>query len=151
VNLLLNALLASKDARIWYIIFNGKIYNRKNNFKAEKYTGVNAHKHHLHLSVSDDPKLYDDAREWNLTSAANPEPVKTEPQTSLPNILKKGDKGVDVARLQKRLFELGFLKGRIDGDFGEATLAAVKSAQFAHKLDVDGIAGRQTFGALGLR
>jgi peptidoglycan hydrolase-like protein with peptidoglycan-binding domain len=39
--------------------------------------------------------------------------------------LREGSKGNDVRKLQKRLKELGFNPGLIDGEFGPATEAAV--------------------------
>ena len=43
-------LLARSDKRISYIIFNGKIASYKRNYKWRKYTGINPHKTHIHIS-----------------------------------------------------------------------------------------------------
>ncbi len=57
------------------------------------------------------------------------------------------DSGPDVIELQELLCAHGFgLK--IDGDFGNATEAAVKACQRQHNLKIDGIAGPQTWAAL---
>ena len=45
-------LLARSDKRISYIIFNGKIASWKRNYKWRKYTGINPHKTHIHISFT---------------------------------------------------------------------------------------------------
>ena len=66
------------------------------------------------------------------------------------SILREGSSGPEVAKLQERLRELGFNPGRIDGDFGPATRAAVIAFQQSEGLVADGIAGPRTQAALGL-
>lgn len=56
-------------------------------------------------------------------------------------VLKNGSRGSNVEKLQKRLQELGYYNGAIDGDFGDLTEKAFKSFQKAAGLYVDGIAG----------
>lgn len=75
-----------------------------------------------------------------VTSAAGP--TKTPAASS--STLKKGSTGADVKKLQTRLKELGYLKGSADGDFGDATEAAVKAFQAQNGLTVDGKAGANT-------
>lgn len=68
--------------------------------------------------------------------------------------LQKGSEGEDVKTLQKRLNEmrtrlgLTYAKLQVDGDFGNATLAAVKTFQAARKLTIDGIVGNNTWTAI---
>lgn len=65
---LADALVRSRDARIKYIIWNRQICSsKKQPWKWRSYAGKNAHKHHLHISVDASEKLFDDARQWNLT------------------------------------------------------------------------------------
>ena len=45
-------LLARLDKRISYIIFNGKIASYKRNYKWRKYTGINPHVSHIHISFT---------------------------------------------------------------------------------------------------
>lgn len=68
----------------------------------------------------------------------------------LDTILNIGDSGDAVRSLQEKLIKLGFSCGDAgaDGDFGQATLNAVKKFQEKMKLGVDGIAGNQTLTAL---
>jgi peptidoglycan hydrolase-like protein with peptidoglycan-binding domain len=64
--------------------------------------------------------------------------------------LSKGSKGDEVKKLQKALVDAGYDVGNtgIDGSFGSKTLAAVKQYQKDNGLKVDGIAGKNTLGAL---
>lgn len=68
-------------------------------------------------------------------------------------ILRRGEHGDDVRGLQRELNRLGMRDSRghalrEDGAFGERTREAVLAYQRAHGLQVDGIAGRETFGSL---
>lgn len=64
--------------------------------------------------------------------------------------LKKGSEGDDVKELQEKLIALGYDLGKYgaDGDFGSATLTAVKAFQKDHGLTVDGIFGKKSYAAL---
>ena len=59
-----------------------------------------------------------------------------------------GMTGSSVRHLQQALVEQGY-EIDVDGDFGDATFAAVSHFQEANDLDVDGIAGPSTWAALG--
>lgn len=59
-------------------------------------------------------------------------------------ILKKGDQGEDVKRLQSAL------EITTDGDFGNKTEEAVKKFQKENGLTADGVAGQKTLAKLGL-
>ena len=61
--------------------------------------------------------------------------------------LSEGATGQPVVDLQTRLNVWG-ANLTVDGDFGPATLAAVKAFQTAHNLTVDGVVGPQTWAAL---
>jgi hypothetical protein len=68
---LAEALLASRDPRIKYVISNKKIAASYATGGAaawtwRPYSGANAHNKHCHVSVSDDPAKYDDPKQWNL-------------------------------------------------------------------------------------
>ncbi|MCY0907972.1 MAG: peptidoglycan-binding protein [Sulfobacillus thermotolerans] len=63
--------------------------------------------------------------------------------------LGEGDNGFDTVGLQVILQNLGFYLGRIDGYFGRATREAVRAFQKAFGITVDGVAGSETFYALG--
>jgi len=62
--------------------------------------------------------------------------------------LKRGMQGEEVATLQRRLVARGFSPGRIDGDFGPGTDAAVRAFQASEGLLVDGVVGARTLAAI---
>ena len=66
------------------------------------------------------------------------------------DILRRGCKGSKVIELQTMLTQLGYDIGScgIDGDFGKATMAAVKQFQTDHNLEADGVVGTNTWEAL---
>jgi hypothetical protein len=43
---------AKQDKRISYVIYNGKICSKILNWKWRKYSGINPHKRHLHISFT---------------------------------------------------------------------------------------------------
>lgn len=61
-----------------------------------------------------------------------------------PGAMRIGDDNSDVKKLQKALKILGYYDGRLDGDYGTGTTAAVKAYQKDHGLEDDGVAGRST-------
>ncbi|MGM9507777.1 peptidoglycan-binding protein [Larkinella sp. GY13] len=63
--------------------------------------------------------------------------------------LQLNSSGADVVRLQEKLKALGFNPGKIDGDFGTGTEAAVIAFQRSEGLLADGIVGLKTLRALG--
>lgn len=64
--------------------------------------------------------------------------------------LGQGMTGPDVFELQEALLSLGYRLPQYgsDGDYGEETKAAVEEFQQDYRLDVDGVAGRETIAAL---
>lgn len=143
------AIRASGDPRVDYIIWNWKIANSGQPWR--KYNGKNGHTHHFHVSVDTSKSLYDDTRPWQIGMASAgiveravaavqkvvaPKPLKYP-------TLKRGSKGADVRKLQATL------KIKVDGDYGPATEAAVRAAQKAHQIIADGICGPYTWRAIG--
>lgn len=62
-------------------------------------------------------------------------------------VLRVGSSGLSVSQLQQNLRKLGYHL-HIDGDFGPATMVAVKSFQDSQGLVADGIAGPATLGRI---
>lgn len=79
---------------------------------------------------------------------ASPPPKDSSPYDR--PYLKVGNKGEDVLRLQRRLAELGYNPGPLDGIFGSRTEAAVREFQRRAGLQTDGIVGPATRLPLGL-
>lgn len=58
--------------------------------------------------------------------------------------------GQDVLDVQTKLDALGYALGELDGEYGPATAGAARAFQRDHGLDVDGIVGPITSGALAI-
>ncbi len=83
---------------------------------------------------------------WSSSKRMNVAALLGDDQTTsgITAILRAGSLGQDVRRMQE------VLKIVADGIFGPMTLAAVKDYQSQNGLTVDGIAGPQTLGHMGL-
>lgn len=69
---LADQLVKHKDSRINYVIWNHKICSStKEPWKWRRYSGVNAHTHHVHVSLIQKPTLYDSERPWVLDFPSN--------------------------------------------------------------------------------
>lgn len=87
-----------------------------------------------------------------ITATATPAPTLTPTPVPTPAItpnsayrtIQMGDKGEPVKLLQRRLTELGYYSGEIDGVFGNQTRRAVERFQYYQGLSADGIAGKRT-------
>lgn len=77
------------------------------------------------------------------TASGSRVPTKSPP-VNLP-VLRLGEEGAPVKRLQQRLQALGLFKGSIDGIFGSETENAVKAAQRRYRLKPDGVVGSATW------
>lgn len=144
---LAEALVASRDNRIKYIISNGEIVSGQTGASPwvwRKYNGSNPHTKHVHISVRGEKALYDLTEDWAIpgVSPAKASKPAVEPKDPL---LKRGASGDAVLRLQKLL---GFTGKALDGKFGKGTEDAVKAFQLANKLEADGRVGVYTWDAL---
>lgn len=54
------------DPRTKYVIFAGKIYNASVARRWRPYDGPNKHHHHLHISVEETQKHFDDTTPWRI-------------------------------------------------------------------------------------
>jgi hypothetical protein len=64
---IVQALVASRDSRIKYIIWNHQILNSQvQPWTWRAYNGTNPHTHHFHLSVKDSKAMYDSADPWQV-------------------------------------------------------------------------------------
>jgi len=92
-------------------------------------------------NTSDEPEV----RTLNLSHI-----MRYDDRTANWRVLNQGKKGDDVAQLQFRLVERGYLDdwGDVDGIFGSGTYNAVWQYQSDHGLYADGIAGSATLHAM---
>jgi len=65
-------------------------------------------------------------------------------------LLGRGSNGPEVIELQKKLAQLGYVVGAVDGKYGPKTEGAVRRFQKERGLRVDGLAGTQTIKELKL-
>lgn len=121
-------LIASRDPRIKYIIFMRRIWYASSRNEVY-YDGVNAHDHHLHLSVQPDG-LGDQAQKWNLPLFGLPTPTPS-PTPSTGTYCKYGDKSDHVLKLQQHMTTAyrGYNTYTPTGFYGDATQAGVKEFQ----------------------
>lgn len=71
-------------------------------------------------------------------------------EESIYAVSRQGSTGNEVKSIQKKLKELGYYKGEIDGIYGSKTKSAVISFQKNCGLTADGICGKTTLLYLGL-
>jgi len=143
---LANELVASRDPRIKYIIWNNRIIESSGNsaWQWKSYSGSNPHEQHLHLSVV--ALLASDNTRWNLPMFSGSAPARQPggrssgvgKSGSLPTI-RRGSRGDYVAYVQR------YLCVNADGIFGQNTEAAVRRYQAQQRLAVDGIVGPNTW------
>jgi hypothetical protein len=146
-NKLVADLLASSKARLFYIIFNGSIWSRSNNWVKKPYDGDDQHTDHVHVSglAADD----ENAASW-LTGTTTPTPAPTTDwmdtlvKDRLP-LLKLGSTGWQVGLWQQILQHHNFAI-RVDDDFGKATKAATLALQKKYGAEgLDGEVGPETW------
>ena len=85
----------------------------------------------------------------SATATATPAPTATPtpaPTFQVPDAtVRKGSTGADAKLVQQRLKDLGYLTGAVDGNFGTASVTALKTFQSRHGLEADGVAGQSTY------
>lgn len=86
----------------------------------------------------------------SVISAAHTYAAPISTNDSISVLSKLGSRGEEVRRIQKKLKELGYYKGAVDGIFGTGTRNAVKAFQKNCGITDDGIAGPKTLKFLGL-
>ena len=75
---------------------------------------------------------------------------RNELQQDVAVLSKLGSRGDEVRSIQKKLKNLGYYSGSVDGIYGVGTQSAVKAFQKSCGLTADGIAGPKTLLYLGL-
>ncbi|WP_035736720.1 peptidoglycan-binding domain-containing protein [Glycomyces arizonensis] len=144
-------LIANPHPNLRYVIYNRRIYQRRYGFRGRRYSGVNAHKTHVHVSVGDGPdgrstRDYDDTSSWGVASIGHGAAPRglTAPAPSL----EEGDEGHRVGQLQRALNAVIDAGLNVDNDFGPLTEAQLKEFQRRAGIDDDGIYGPVSAGRL---
>ncbi|MBQ7866874.1 MAG: peptidoglycan-binding protein [Clostridia bacterium] len=97
----------------------------------------------LHIEQAATPTPTADVRSMLMIT---PDPNVTPKPTAF--LLKNGVEGDEVKNLQRRLKELGYYSGGVDGQYGPGTQDAVIRFQTQHGLTADGIVGEGTRSAV---
>lgn len=115
-----------------YVIYWKRIYHIDDLMRPKRYTGDNPHTGHVHVSI--------ERRTQDENSKIAWAPVSTPVVWAT---LKPGMAGGAVMQLQAHLNGHGRVLG-LDGQYGQATLTAVKWFQAKHGLEQDGWVGPKT-------
>jgi hypothetical protein len=153
---------ANPHPNLRYVIYNRKIYQRKNGFKPQDYNGINAHEHHVHVSVGNGPdgrstEDYDNRTQWGISYLGkNVKPVKpsrpvtqgwTDKLVNDLRTLKRNMEGYDV-KCAQALLNLHGANLKEDGKFGPNTGRETRDFQRAKGLTVDEKIGKNTWSML---
>ena len=88
------------------------------------------------------------------TPSPTPEPTAAPSPTPAPTYkvpektVQLGSEGADAKTVQRRLQDLGYYTGKLDGEFGKGSVDALKRFQQANGLTADGKAGKTTYSIL---
>ena len=88
---------------------------------------------------------------WFDIDMPEPDPTPTPEPTPVPDVsrtLHPGEKSDAIKEMQEALIAQGYLDAEATGYYGQQTMNAVKAAQKAFGLTVDGVAGKQFFSKL---
>jgi hypothetical protein len=158
VQALITRLRAGELWWIRYIIYNRRIWHRRDGFVTRAYTGSNPHTDHVHFN-SDFTQAADEATgtNWHFSEIGAATPVSNPPSAPAKSntVLKIGSKGDEVGHLQE-FFKNVFPDYRhyvpvkrnqmisVDKDYGPQTAAWVKEFQKRVNIKQDGEAGPVT-------
>jgi len=115
----------------WYKIK----YGGKTGYAAKKY---------IKASSSSSSKSSSSKSSSSKSSSSKSSSSKSSSSSSSGGTCRPGDKGDAVKKVQKRLKALGYLSGKVDGDYGNGTKSAVKAFQKKNGLAVNGIVNSKT-------
>lgn len=114
-----------------------KSFQKKNGLKADGICGSDTQSALLGVGA------------LSATATATPEPTAAPtaaPTFQVPSAtVRKGSTGTNAKLVQQRLKDLGYLTSSVDGNFGTASVTALKSFQTKHGLEADGEAGSATY------
>lgn len=117
-----------------------KSFQKKNGLKDDGICGAATQKLLLHGNP--------------LSAKATPTPKPTKTPTPAPTFnvpdstVRRGSKGDDARAVQQRLKDLGYYKGKVDGNFGSGSEDALEAFQKNNGLEPDGVAGQGTYTVL---
>lgn len=137
------ALKASGDIRLKYIIWNRRIWTPSKSPNWRAYGGVNPHDKHFHISVTSEKPLYDSTRVWVWGKAV---PDTAAPIVEAPPLLYEGITGQDKHIIRARGALLAAFHAEVG--FGPLLDGLVRGYQKQHGLKQDGKIGSYTWSLL---
>jgi len=130
------------DPRVWYVIWNSRIYSRTYGWEPRVYSGTNPHDHHVHVSLRGNDGItakaaHDIAFDTSAWLTEEPPAGDTLPPVRLHRVNdaarhpRKKWAPVNVRRVQRALLAHGMNRGeaaglRVDGIYGHPTRVAVQ-------------------------
>lgn len=126
--------------RVWYVIWNSRIYSRTYGWTPRVYTGTNHHDHHVHVSSQAANPSVSDAAAEELAFSTAPWLEPDVPPTRLPAVRlhrvvdaarhpRKEWAPVNVRRVQRALRNAGYSTVTANGVYDRATRQAVQRFQ----------------------
>ena len=80
------------DPRVYYVIYEGRIWQRKHGFVPRPYTGINAHRKHVHVSIIQSVAAEQNTTPWGVAKIGASSGVKpstggsaSKPSTTSPS------------------------------------------------------------------
>lgn len=80
------------DPRVYYVIYEGRIWQRKHGFVPRPYAGINAHRQHVHVSIIQSVAAEQNTAPWGVAKIGASSSVKpstggstNKPSTTNPN------------------------------------------------------------------
>jgi len=121
------------DQRVWYVIWNRKIYSRTYGWKPRAYTGSNPHDHHVHVSIQHTYAAAFDTSPWLKKDT----PKKAAPTVDLSNVR------------EQFLIALGQSRGEARPLPGVRRIKKALNAEYGFRLKDDGWVRKGTLNAWG--
>lgn len=137
------ALKAHADPRLKYIIWDKRIWNPSVSSRWRAYTGSNPHDKHVHISVREEKKFYDEVAPWALKMSA-PKPDAPAVQ-ELPLLFQGVSKWDSHVLLAKGAFIRAL---EAEEGFGPLLDGLVRAFQKREGLTPDGKIGAYTWDKL---
>ena len=103
---------------------------------------------HLHFELLDPQRRYVNPFTALVSAGGTPRGGVSDPLFQGGRVMRVGDRGLDVQRLQETLNQIGHDVGKVDGVFGPLTNSGVRRFQRAARLTVDGLVGPATRAAM---
>lgn len=132
---------------IRYIIFNKRIWHRRDNFTSRAYTGSNDHSKHAHIN-SEFNQTSDSTTgtNWRLGEIKKPAPATPKPK---PSLVVDGDLGPKTISKWQQVMKTP-VDGKIDKDRSELIVAVQRKLKSLvdRNLVVDGDLGPKTIGVM---